>query len=454
MNKVLVVEDDKDLRELICRTLKGLYEVLQAEDRSQAREVIKGTPVDLVLLDLHLPPEVNTPEEGMKTLEEMRKTDPEIKVVVITGDREQETSLKAIGDGAYDYFSKPFDFDEMKIVIKRALYIRSLERENRRLRQELAREAQFDNIIGKSDKMNSVFEIVRIVAHSDCTVLIRGESGTGKELIAATIHDNGPRRDKPFIALNCAAIPEALLESELFGYEKGAFTDATKGKPGKFELASGGTLFMDEIADMKLAMQAKILRVIQDRIFERLGGIEPIKVNTRLIAATNKNLEELMRKEAFREDLYYRLNVVSIYLPALRERKEDIPLLVNHFLAKHKSGDNKKTKRISTQALKLLVDYEWPGNVRELENVIERAVVLGREDTLQAGDVSLGIGRRPSKSSAASSSTNVSLVDAEKNLIEETLKLAHWNQTEAAKLLGIHRNTLRRKIKHFKIHPR
>jgi len=454
MNKVLVVEDDKDLRELIYRTLKDSYEVLQAEDRPQACEVMRRIPVDLVLLDLHLPPEVNTPEEGMKTLEEMGKTHPEIKVVVITGDREQETSLRAIGDGAYDYFSKPFDFEEMKIVIKRALCIRSLERENRRLRQELAREAQFDNIIGKSDKMKSVFEIIRIVAHSDCTVLIRGESGTGKELVATTIHDNGPRRDKPFVAVNCAAIPEALLESELFGYEKGAFTDANKGKPGKFELASDGTLFLDEIADMSLTMQAKILRAVQDRTFERLGGTKPIKVNTRLIAATNKNLEELMRKEAFREDLYYRLNVVSIYVPALRERKEDISLLADHFLRKYKSRDTKKTKTISAYALRLLVNYEWPGNVRELENVIERAVVLGREDTLQAGDVSSGIGRRLSKSSVASSSTNVSLAEAEKNLIEETLKVAHWNQTEAAKLLGIHRNTLRRKIKHFQIHPR
>ena len=454
MNKVLVVEDDKDLRELIYRTLKDSYEVLQAEDRSQACEVMRKIPVDLVLLDLHLPPEVNTPEEGMKTLEEMGKTDPEIKVVVITGDREQETSLRAINDGAYDYFSKPFDFEEMKIVIKRALYIRSLERENRRLHQELAREAQFDDIIGKSDKMKSVFEIIRIVAHSDCTVLIRGESGTGKELVATTIHDNGPRRDKPFVALNCAAIPEALLESELFGYEKGAFTDANKGKPGKFELASDGTLFLDEIADMSLAMQAKILRAVQDRSFERLGGTKPIKVNTRLIAATNKNLEELMRKEAFREDLYYRLNVVSIYVPALRERKEDISLLADHFLRKYKSGDTKKTKTISAHTLRLLVDYEWPGNVRELENVIERAVALGREDTLQAGDVFSGIERRLSKPSVASNSTNVSLVEAEKNLIEETLKVARWNQTEAAKLLGIHRNTLRRKIKHFQIHPR
>ena len=454
MNKVLVVEDDKDLRELIYRTLKDSYQVLQAEDRSQACEVMRRTPVDLVLLDLHLPPKVNTPEEGMKILEEMGKTDRQIKVVVITGDREQETSLRAISDGAYDYFSKPFDFEEMKIVIKRALYIKSLERENRRLRQELAREAQFDNIIGKSDKMKSIFEIIRIVAHSDCTVLIRGESGTGKELVATTIHDNGPRSDKPFVALNCAAIPEALLESELFGYEKGAFTDANKGKPGKFELASDGTLFLDEVADMSLAMQAKILRAVQDRTFERLGGTKPIKVNTRLMAATNKNLEELMRKEAFREDLYYRLNVVSIYVPALRERKKDISLLADHFLRKYKSRDTKKTKRISAHVLRLLVDYEWPGNVRELENVIERAVVLGREDTLQAGDISSGIGRMLSKSSVASSSTNVSMAETEKNLIEETLKVARWNQTEAAKLLGIHRNTLRRRIKHFQIHPR
>jgi len=452
MNTVLVVEDNKNLRELIYWALKDSYKVFQAEDRPQMCQVIEKAPVDLVLLDLHLPPAMNTPEEGMRALGEIKKINPEIKVVVMTGDKEKETSLKAINNGAYDYFSKPFNLEEMEIVLKRALYIQSLERENRRLREELSREVQFANIIGKSDKMRSVFEMIRIVAQSGCTVLIRGESGTGKELVAQTIHYSGPRRDRPFVAVNCAAIPEALLESELFGYEKGAFTDATRGKPGKFELASGGTLFLDEIADMSLAMQAKILRVTQERTFERLGGTRQIKVDTRLIAATNKNLEELMIKEAFRQDLYYRLNVVSIYLPALRERKKDIPLLVNHFLRKYERVDNKKIKGVSTGALKLLMDYDWPGNVRELENAIERAIVLEQEDILLPTDISLGTREKPLKSRITSSSINISLAEAEKRLIQKALKTTHWNQTEAAKLLGIHRNTLRRKIKYFKIH--
>lgn len=451
MKTVLVVEDDKYLRKLIHHTLRNSYKVLQAENRLETRQIINKSRVDLVLLDLHLPPETDTPEEGMKTLEEIREIDSETKVIVITGDREQKTSLEVIDKGAYDYFSKPINLEEMKIVVKRAVHIQSLERENRHLRAELSRQVQFSNIIGKSDKMKSVFELIRIVSQSDCTVLIRGESGTGKEIVAEAIHHSGPRRNQPFIPVNCAAIPEALMESELFGYEKGAFTDATRGKPGKFELASRGTLFLDEIGDMSLAMQAKILRVIQNRSFERLGGIEPIEVDSRLVAATNKNLEELMAKEAFREDLYYRLNVVSIYPPALRERKEDIPLLVSHFLKKFNRIDNKRVKGISSQALELLVDYDWPGNVRELENVIERALILGRGDILSARNISLPAGKKSLPARISSSPRHASLAETEKTLIQETLRTTQWNQTEAAKQLKIHRNTLGRKIRHFNI---
>jgi len=454
MKTVLVVEDDKNLRKLIHQVLRSSYKVLRAENRLETRQIIEKSRVDLVLLDLHLPPETDTPEEGMKTLEQIRKTDSEIKVVVITGDRERETSLEAINRGAYDYFSKPFNLEEMKIVVKRALYIQTLERENQRLRQKLSQEVQLSNIIGKSNKIRSVLDLIRTVAQSNCTVLIRGETGTGKEMVAEAIHCSGPRRSQAFIALNCAAVPEALMESELFGYEKGAFTDATTAKPGKFELASRGTLFLDEIGDMSLAMQAKILRVIQNRSFERLGGTESIKVDSRLIAATNKNLEELMVKEAFREDLYYRLNVVSIYVPALRERKEDIPPLVNHFLKKYNKIDNKRAKAISSQALELLLDYDWPGNVRELENVIERALVLGRGDILSVRNISLPAGEKSLPSRISSSPTHASLAETEKRLIQETLRTTQWNQSEAAKLLKIHRNTLGRKIRHFNIHKK
>ena len=451
MKTVLVVEDDKDVRRLIHRVLRDSYNILQAEDGPQARQVIKKTPVDLVLLDLHLPPALDTPQEGMKTLEEIRSIDPETKVIVMTADRERETALQAINNGAYDYFSKPLNFGEMKIVIKRALLFQSLEIENRCLREELSREAEFGNIVGKSNKMKSVFETIRVVAQSDCTVLIHGESGTGKEMVATAIHHSSPRRNEPYIALNCAAIPEALMESELFGYEKGAFTDATGGKPGKFELSSQGSLFLDEIADMSLTLQAKILRAIQDRTFYRLGGTRSIKVNTRVIAATNKNLQELMAKRAFREDLYYRLNVVSIRIPPLRQRKEDIPSLTNHFIRKHNKTNKKKVKRISSQGLKLLMDYDWPGNVRELENIIERAIVLGQSDILLPKDISLEKEHKSLESEIPSSLTVTSVAETEKRLIREILKTTYWNQTEAAKLLGIHRNTLRRKIKHFGI---
>jgi len=452
MKTVLVVDDDERLRKQVYWALKDSYRVLEAEDRPQAHQVIEEAPVDLMLLDLRLPPRVNTPEEGMKTLEEIRTAKPEIEVIVITADKKEETCLRAIENGAYDYFSKPFDLEEMRVVLKRALFRQNLEHKIQRLRLQLKERYNFAGMVGKSEPMRQIFGVIRILAQADCTVLLRGESGTGKELVARAIHYSSQRAGNPFVPVNCAAIPESLLESELFGYEKGAFTGATTRKPGKFELASGGTIFLDEIADMSLAMQAKILRVIQERTFERLGGTRPIKFDTRIITATNKVLEELMRKEAFREDLYYRLNVVSIYLPALRERKRDIPLLVSHFLRKYNRVDDKNAKGISSQALKLLMDYDWPGNVRELENVIERTVVLGQEDMFLPSDLSRKVEEKPLKSGVTSSSVDISLAEAEKRLIEDTLKLAHWNQTKTAKILRIHRNTLRRKIRRLKIY--
>jgi len=452
MKTVLVVDDDERLRKQVYWALKDSYRVLEAEDRPQAHQVIEEAPVDLMLLDLRLPPRVDTPEEGMKTLEEIRSAKPEIEVIVITADKKEETCLKAIENGAYDYFSKPFNLEEMRVVLKRALFRQNLERKVQRLRFQWEEGYNFAGMVGKSEPMRQIFEVIGTLAQADCTVLVRGESGTGKELVARAIHYSSQRAGNPFVPVNCAAIPESLLESELFGYEKGAFTGATTRKPGKFELASGGTIFLDEIADMSLAMQAKILRVIQERTFERLGGTRPIKVDARVIAATNKVLEELMRKEAFREDLYYRLNVVSIYLPALRERKRDIPLLASHFLRKYNRGDDKNAKGISSQALKLLMDYDWPGNVRELENAIERAIVLGQGDMFLPSDLSRKVEEKPLKSGVTSSSVDISLAEAEKRLIEDTLKLTHWNQTKTAKILRIHRNTLRRKIRRFKIY--
>lgn len=450
MSTVLIVDDDEYLRKQVYWALKGSYQIFQAQDRTQMHRIMGKTPIDSVLLDLRLPPEEDSPEEGMKALEEIRRINPEIKVIVMTADKKEETSLRAINNGAYDYFSKPFDLEEMEIVLKRALYIQSLERENRRLRQELEAKYEFANIVGKSKPMRHVFEMIDTVAQTDCTVLLRGESGTGKELVARAIHHKSLRRANPLIVVSCATVPETLLESELFGYEKGAFTDATTGKPGKFELASEGTILLDEIGDMSLAMQAKILRIIQERVFERLGAIRSIKADVRLIAATNKNLEKLMKKGAFREELYYRLNVVSIALPPLREKKEDIPLLVNHFLKRYNQIHHKKIKGISTEALKLLIDYDWPGNVRELENVIERTVVLGKGKIILPDDILLDSSLNHGEE-MVSFSLGFSLKEGKKRLIKETLKAVNWNQSKAAKILGIHRHTLRRQIEKFGI---
>jgi len=452
MNSILIVDDDERQRKQIYWALKDYYEIFEAVNSLETLQIISAHPVDLVLLDLHLPPREDTPEEGMKLLREIKKVHPEISVVVITADGDKKTSLEAVKDGAYDYFTKPLDLEEVKVVLKRALYMQSLQQENERLQQQLESRYTFTNIVGKSQKMQESFRLIKKVALSDCPVLLRGESGTGKELVARAIHYSSPRMEKTFVPVNCAALPEALLESELFGYEKGAFTGAGARKLGKFEVASEGTIFLDEIADMSLPMQAKILRVVQEQSFERVGGTKSVTVDFRLIAATNKDLEKAMAKGLFREDLYHRLNVVTIYLPPLRQRKEDIPLLANCFLKRYNRANGEKVKTIPAEVLDLLVDYEWPGNVRELENVIERAVVLSSNGVILPEDILLRPWKSTSDSEIISSPRSISLVAGEKALIQKALKATHWNQTKAAKLLGIHRNTLRRKTKHLKIH--
>ncbi len=452
MNSILIVDDDKRLRNQVYWALKDYYELFQAANRVETLQIIREHPVDLVLLDLHLPPREDTPEEGMELLREIKRVYSEISVVVITADGDKKTSLEAVKHGACDYFTKPLDLEEVKVVLKRALSMQSLQQENDRLQRQLESRYTFTNIVGKSQKMQEGFRLIKKVALSNCSVLLQGESGTGKELVARAIHYNGPRKEKTFVPVNCAALPEALLESELFGYEKGAFTGAGARKLGKFEIASGGTVFLDEIADMSLSMQAKILRVVQEQSFERVGGTKSVKVDFRLITATNKDLEKAIAKGLFREDLYHRLNVVAIYLPPLRQRKEDIPLLANYFLKRYNRVNGQKVKTISDEALDLLMDYEWRGNVRELENVIERAVVLTNNDVILPEDILLRPCKRISDSQIISSPRSISLVEGEKALIQKALKTTHWNQTRAAKLLGIHRNTLRRKIKYLKIH--
>jgi len=452
MNSILIVDDDERQRKQIYWALKDYYELFQAANRVETLQIVNEHPVDLVLLDLHLPPREDTAEEGMKLLREIKKVHSEISVVVITADDGKKTSLEAVKHGACDYFTKPLDLEEVKVVLKRALYMQNLQQENERLQQQLESRYTFTSIVGNSQKMQESFRLIKKVVRSNCSVLLQGESGTGKELVARAIHYNGPRKEKTFVPVNCAALPEALLESELFGYEKGAFTGAAARKLGKFEVASEGTVFLDEIADMSLPMQAKILRVVQEQSFERVGGTKSVKVDFRLITATNKDLEKAIAKGLFREDLYHRLNVVTIYLPPLRQRKEDIPLLANCFLKRYNRVNGEKVKAISAEVLDLLVDYEWPGNVRELENVIERAVVLSNNDVILPEDILLRPWKSTSDSEIISFPRSISLVAGEKALIQKALKTTHWNQTKAAKLLEIHRNTLRRKIKYLKIH--
>ena len=445
MSNILIADDDKYLRKQIYWALKDSYKLFEAEDRRETLQVMKKDSVDLVLLDLHLPPEKDTSSEGIKILKEIKKNYPEVIIIVVTGDNEKKTALEAIDFGAYDYFSKPFDLEEMKIILKRALYLQNLEKENKRLSEELQEKYKFSNlIIGKSKRILEIFDLIKRVANSNCNVLLRGESGTGKELVARAIHYSSPRKERVFVAVNCAALPQDLLESELFGYEKGAFTGAGGQKPGKFELSSGGTIFLDEIADMSLSMQAKILRILQEKTFERVGGTKSIKVDLRLIAATNKDLEKAIQNNSFRDDLYYRLNVVSIYIPPLREREEDVPLLADFFLKRYTKENKKKIKGFSHPAMDLLMKSNWPGNVRELENVVERAVVLGKGDFILPEDLFL---TSIEASEEVSSSKEASLVEEEKKLIKRILNKTGGNQTKAAELLGIHRNTLRRKIK-------
>jgi len=323
---------------------------------------------------------------------------------------------------------------------------------DKRLQRELKNRYTFTDIMGKSKEIGKTFKLIKKVALSNCSVLLRGESGTGKELVAQAIHCNSSRMEKPIVPVNCAALPEALLESELFGYEKGAFTGASTRKLGKFEAASGGTIFLDEITDMSLPMQAKMVRVVHEQSFERIGGTKSVKVDIRLISATNKDLEKAIAKGLFREDLYHCLNVVTIYLPPLHERKEDIPLLANYFLKRNNRVNGRKIKSISAEALDLLMHYEWPGNVRELENVIERALVLTNNNVILPDDIFLRSWKRTLDSEIVSSPKSISLLEGEKTLIQKALKNTDWNQTKAAKLLRIHRNTLRRKIKYLKIH--
>jgi len=447
---ILVVDDEVNVIESFRQLLEDDYGVSTATSGEEALEKVEKENLDLVLLDIKMPG-----MDGIEVLRRIGELKENVDVIMVTAVNTMKTAIEAMKLGAYDYITKPFDVDEVIVSINKALEKRRLTRELSYLRSEVAKPVKFDNIIGASEKIRQVYEIVSEMTKNDATVLISGESGTGKELIARAIHFNGLRKDKPFIPVDCASIPENLLESELFGHEKGAFTDATSQKLGRFELANHGTLFLDEIGNLRMDMQGKILRALQEREIHRVGGVRTIKIDVRIISATNIDLKKAIKERKFREDLYYRLNVVPIELPPLRERKEDIPVLVRHFLGIFTREFGKEIKDISSVAMEAFVNYGWPGNVRELRNVIERLVALTREEVISHERLPLDILLSAETGGADIGKEGMLLKEAreqfEKHFILGVLGKVNWNQTEAAKVLGIHRNTLMMKIQNLGI---
>ncbi|PYN62673.1 MAG: hypothetical protein DMD92_02300 [Candidatus Rokuibacteriota bacterium] len=439
---VLVVDDDAGVRESFRLTLEDHYDVVDVPDGLRALDAVRASQVDLVLLDIRLPE-----MDGIEVLERIKAIDEGIEVVLVTAVRTVRTAVAAMKLGAFDYLTKPFEEDELLAVIARALEKRALEREVTFLRGELARARDFDEIVGHHPAMQKVYHLVAQVARTTTTVLITGESGTGKELVARAIHRQGPRRDKPFVAVNPAAVAESLIESELFGHERGAFTGANQRKLGRFELAQGGTLFLDEIATLKGELQVKLLRVLQEREIERVGGTHPIKIDVRVVAATNADLKDAVARGAFREDLYYRLNVVSIDVPPLAQRADDIPLLVQHFVHRYSRECNKPVDELSPEILTALREYGWPGNVRELQNVIERAVVLAEGPVIQLSDLPLDV-LLPKHREKVRTADHLPLKNAteefERQIVLRVLERVGGNQSEAARILGLHRNTINR----------
>ncbi|NPV04120.1 MAG: sigma-54-dependent Fis family transcriptional regulator [Syntrophaceae bacterium] len=449
-NVILVVDDDYAHRTMLKALLSGWgYEVREADDGAAAVESVGKEPLDLVLMDIRM-----VRVSGIEALEAIRRFNPALPVILMTAYASVETAVEALKKGAYDYLTKPLDFDELRLSLERALEHTHLREENRLLRESLG--ARFDrgNLIGRSAAMTRLLDLVAQVAPSEATVLISGESGTGKEMIAGAIHANSPRSRGPFIRINCAAITETLLESELFGHEKGAFTGADRRKEGKFRQADGGTIFLDEVSEMSLGMQVKLLRVLQEREFTRVGGEDLIRVDVRVLAATNRDLLKFVAEGRFREDLFYRLNVVNLRVPALRERREDIPLLAQHFLKLFAEKNRKPLQGFTPRAMDRLLRYPWPGNVRELMNTIERGVVLCRADILDEQDVApvLEAETVPAAAGQAADApavTDASLEALEKAAVLRTLEETGGNKSEAARRLGITRRTLHLKLKKY-----
>jgi two-component system nitrogen regulation response regulator GlnG len=468
--RILIADDEDSLRWVLERGLRQAgYEVTAVKDGEEALQAFSAEPFDLVFLDVRMPG-----MDGLTALERLRAIRADVYVIVMTAHGTMDTAIKAMQRGAYDYLAKPFDLDEVLLLTERALSAIRLTQEVARLKRGLQEVREFSALIGRHPRMQEVYKTIGRIAGTDVTVLLRGESGTGKELVARAIHHYSRRSGRPFVAVSCAAIPGTLLESEMFGHERGAFTDAKERKLGRFELAHGGTLYLDEIGDMPVELQTKLLRALQERRIERVGGHESIAVDVRVLAATNRDLEALMREGKFREDLYYRLNVVALHLPPLRERRRDIPLLVEHFLAKY--AEDLGERGIAPEALDRLVGHEWAGNVRELENVIQRAMVMATAGVILPEHLPIG-----PVSAAASVAVDANLEDlierklmdcvrglrergsanlydlvvalVEKPLLRAVLRETGGNQVRAAQILGINRNTLRKKLTEHGIEP-
>lgn len=435
--KILIIDDEEHMCWALDRAMRQEgYQTAVAYRGRDGINLVREESPSLVILDLRLPD-----MDGLEVLKEVKVINPKLPVIMLTAHGTIETAIEAMKIGAADYITKPFDLDELKLVIKQNLLVIQLETEVNFLRSELT--GKYGNIVAQSKIMQEIIALIERVAHSNASVLITGESGTGKEVAAVAIHQNSPRQNKPFIPVNCAALPEQLLESELFGHERGAFTGATARKLGRFELADNGTIFLDEIAEMSLNMQAKLLRVLQEKTFERVGGTETLSVDVRVIAATNRQLDDAIKKGLFREDLFYRLNVIHIHLPPLRERREDIPLLAKHFIQKY--GTTYHVEKISPEAMELLCSYHWPGNVRELQNVIERSAIICRGSEIRPEHLPREL-YVPQQSSGDVvidfPDGGISLEELEKELILKALEKSGGNQTKAAQLLGITRSAL------------
>jgi DNA-binding NtrC family response regulator len=447
MSNLLIVEDEAKMRRLLELNLaEDGHSVRTAANAEAGLDALRQEKIDLIVTDLKLPG-----MNGLEFLQAVKRTNATIPVVVMTAFGTVETAVEAMKAGASDYVLKPFSMEEMKLIVKKELDVHRLREENRSLREALGQRYQFRNIVARSPKMQEVLATVERVAPTNSTVLLGGESGVGKDLIARAIHEHSRRAAGPFIKINCTAIPENLLESELFGYEKGAFTGANTAKPGRFELADKGTIFLDEIGDVPGSIQVKLLHVLQDREFERLGGTKTLKVDVRVIAATNQDLRAALEQGTFREDLYYRLNVVPINIPPLRERKEEIPYLVDYFIARFAHESGKPITGITPAALKLLMDFHWPGNVRELENIIERAMALSTGTVIDVADIRLDIAVSSPTAAAASGLATfppegVTLEQFEDEIIREAVHRAKGNKSQAARLLGLSRNALRYRL--------